>query len=121
MKIKQEVTVTLTTSASTEDVFSALALLNPEDLSLNTVPVPNGKVKKRPKDVRKKYAFGRPKHMTDERVVWNELENRIDVAASCTNIGLTPSELWSKTAKRGTVEHTIKSAIGRNPGAWDLT
>ena len=119
MKIKQKVTVTLTTYASTEDIFSALALLNPEDLALNTVVI-NGNHGKHggKKDTRKKYVFRRPSHMTDERVVWDALENRIDILASCENIGLAPSELWNTTAKRGTAEHTIKSAIGRKREEW---
>ena len=68
--MKQTITVTMTTSASTEDVFSALALLNPEDLSLSTKPVANGLGKTERKSTRP-FAdgkFSRPPNYTDERI-----------------------------------------------------
>ena len=112
--MKQTITVTMTTSASTEDVFSALALLNPEDLSLSTKPGANGGKTER-KSTRP-FADGkisRPPSYTDGRIIWNAAKGRIDVLASLRALNTTGDQLRAIVTKHDTAEYAVKMAMQR--------
>jgi len=112
--MKQTITVTMTTSASTEDVFSALALLNPEDLSLSTKPVANGGKTERKSTI--PFAdgkFSRPPNYTDERIIWDAVRGRIDVKASLRALDTTGDQLRAIITKHNTAKYAIKMAMQR--------
>jgi len=129
---KQRITIDLTTTSSTEDVFSALALLNPTDLTITTKVVSNGHAhaakkirgprgpyrKRRPHRKRGTYEVNRerPARYQDARLVWDSVNGVIDINATLSNLGLTREELIKLKTRRGTVESSLRSAIAQGRG-----
>ena len=119
-----KVTVDLITASTVEDVYIALASLSPIKQTVSTDELPNGK--HNPKGVRGPYKKTRTTHQhdndgvplhkrpdkyTDQRLVWDERRNCIDVDATLKNIGLTREDIDDKAWKTGSIEHSVKRAM----------
>ena len=119
-----KVTVDLITASTVEDVYIALASLSPIKQTVSTDELPNGK--HNPKGVRGPYKKTRTTHQhdndgvplhkrpvkyTDQRLVWDERRNCVDVDATLNIIGLTRKDIDVMTTRQGSIEHTLKRAM----------
>ncbi len=52
-------------------------------------------------------------HGKDERLVYDVVARRIDVDFTLANMGLTRASLLKRKAHHGSIEHSLKQAIGR--------
>tara|TARA_R100000049_G_C1914020_1_gene60700 strand:- start:439 stop:837 length:399 start_codon:yes stop_codon:yes gene_type:complete len=121
--MRQRITVELTTTSSTDDIFAALALLKPDDLKISTKRLDckqksvRGPYRKRRSPSKERYA--RPRHYKNLRLVWDGEAGHINVRATLHNLGLTPDGLLAKKTKAGTVECVTKHAMVRQkPGDY---
>ena len=114
--MRSKVTITLETSVTPGDLFSALGLLEPgSKFTVTSEPLPNGKGKRgkyKPKVLSSGDLQDPPSNKYhDPRIVWDDKANRINVDASLKNIGLTRADLMDRVTKAGTVEHIIKCSM----------
>ena len=117
---KNKITIELISSSTTEEIFTVLCMLNPgTEFTVSCASVKSVKGKRGPYKKRtsttplSKAHHDRPVQYEDNRIVWDHKRNRINVQASCKEMGVTLANLISTPCQRGSVAFTVKQSYIR--------
>ncbi len=112
--MKNQVTVEFITVSPLGDIFTALSMLNPDNLNvkINTV-VGNGNGGRRTTRGGNGVKRGRPLHYKDDRIVWNKEEGNINIAASLARMNTSRDILMNTRTRVGTTEYAVKQGMLR--------